>query len=101
MRSPQSRYALMTRQLRTPAATLALTTLALATMTVRAGEEPVADLAPITPVAQTKIIDYRYYSGPSSSAFRLSPDGKHAVGSGGGNQLLIYNTARGPVNRQP
>lgn len=94
----------MTRHLRTPAAmaVLALTALALATAApARADEEPAVDLAPVTPISQTRIIDYRYYSGPTGNAYRLSPDGKFAVGTGGGNQLLVYDASRGPVNRQP
>lgn len=87
----------MTKQLRILAA-LAFCVLAAV---ARAGEEPVGDLAPVTPVGQTRLIDYRFYSGPSASSYRLSPDGKFAVGTGNGNQLLIYDASRGPVNRQP
>ncbi|MBM4067504.1 MAG: hypothetical protein FJ271_00960 [Planctomycetes bacterium] len=85
-------------------ATAAMAILSLATASAapaRAGDEPAADLAPITPVAQTRLLDYRYYSGPTSSVYRLSPDGKFAVGTGNGNQLLIYDADRRSLNRQP
>jgi len=57
-------------------------------------DEPGRDLAPLVPIAQKRIVDYRYYGGPQANSFVLSPDGKLAVGSTGGNTLMVYDLSR-------
>jgi hypothetical protein len=60
-----------------------------------AGEERGGDLVPAVPVAQKRLFDFRYYGGPGmNNPLVLSPDGKYAVGTPGGNQLMVYELSR-------
>ena len=66
----------------------------------RSGDEPGRDLVPVMPIGQSRLFDPRYYAGPQENPFALSPDGKYAVGTSGGSQLMVYELNKSPLNRQ-
>jgi hypothetical protein len=78
---------------------LAVLLLVVGVSLTRADEDLARDVVPIMPVAQGRIFDTRYYGGPGGNPLVLSPDGKYAVGSSGGNQLMVYELGKTPTNR--